>query len=149
MSGKIEAKVRHQFRVPAERVYDAWLDPARVRVWLSASLKSFGLAGDIRSVEIDARVGGKFLFTDMRNGTEARHWGQYLELDRPHKIVFTWIVAESEQADPSIVTLTITPDEKGCVATIVHRMDEKWLEYVSRTEAGWSRMLEQVDAIVS
>ncbi len=82
-----------------------------------------GLAGDIKRVEIDARVGGKFFFSDMRDGTEARHWGTYLELDRPRKIVFTWIVDESEEADPSKVTLTIEPDPDGCIATIVHEME--------------------------
>ena len=71
----------------------------------------------------------------MRDGTEARHWGNYLELVRPHKIVFTWIVDESDEADPSKVTLTIHSEANGCVATIVHELDEKWIEYVSQTES--------------
>ena len=115
---------------------------------MTAALKSFGLAGDIRRLEIDARVGGKFCFSDMRDGVEARHWGTYLELDRPRKIVFTWIVSESEEADPSRVTLTIQPEADGCLATIVHEMDEQWIEYVSQTEGGWSRMLKQVDELL-
>src|SRR5262249_17950010 len=108
------------------------------------ALQSLGLAGDIRRVEIDARVGGKFFFSDMRDGTEARHWGNYLELDRPRRIVFTWIVDESEEANPSKVTLTIESDAGGCVATIVHEIDEAWREYIPKTQAGWARMLEQV-----
>ena len=56
------------------------------------ALKNLSLAGDIRRIEIDARVGGQFFFSDLRDGEEARHWGKYLELDRPRKIVFTWIV---------------------------------------------------------
>jgi uncharacterized protein YndB with AHSA1/START domain len=113
---------------------------------MTTALKSLGLAGDIKRVEIDARVGGKFFFSDIRDGTEARHWGTYLELDRPRKIVFTWIVDESEEADPSRVTLTIEPDPDGCIATIVHEMDAQWLDYISRTESGWSRMLEGVES---
>jgi uncharacterized protein YndB with AHSA1/START domain len=144
MSSRIEARVSHSFKAPAERVYDAWLDSEKVRVWMTASLKSFGLAGDIRRIEIDARVGGKFFFSDMRDGKEARHWGTYLELDRPRKIVFTWIVDEGEEAEPSVVTLTIQPAAEGCVATIVHELDAKWAEYLSRTESGWSRMLQAV-----
>ncbi len=145
MDAKIEAKASHRFQATAEQVYDAWLNCDQARLWMAAALKSFGLAGDIRRVEIDARVGGKFFFSDMRDGTEARHWGSYLELDRPRKIVFTWIVAESEEADPSKVTLTIHSESKGCVATIVHEMDKKWADYVSQTENGWNGMLQQVD----
>ena len=98
MSRKIEARVQHRFSATAERVYDAWLDPKLVRVWMAASLKSHGLSGDIQRIEIDARISGKFFFSDMRNDMEAKHWGTYLELDRPRKIVFTWIVDESDEA---------------------------------------------------
>jgi uncharacterized protein YndB with AHSA1/START domain len=149
MSSQIEARASHHFDAAAERVYDAWLDAEKVRVWMSTSLESWGLAGDIRRVEIDARVGGRFFFSDMRDSTEARHWGSYLELDPPRKIVFTWIVDESEESDPSVVTITIHPDPEGCTATIVHIMDGKWAEYVSRTESGWTRMLQAVDRLLA
>lgn len=147
MSAKVEARVSHRFKASAERVYDAWLNPEQARVWMSAALRSFGVAGEIKRFEIDARVAGKFFFSDMRDGQEARHWGTYLELERPRKIVFTWIVDESEEADPSRVTLTIEPESDGCVATLVHEMDAKWVDYVSRTESGWSRMLAAIEAI--
>jgi uncharacterized protein YndB with AHSA1/START domain len=145
MSQTIEARTSHHFHMPAERVYDAWLDPSSARVWMAAALRTWGLAGDLRRIEIDARVGGKFFFSDIRNGEEARHWGTYLELDRPRKIVFTWIVDESEEANPSTVTLTIEPEPDGCTATIVQEMDAKWVDYISQTESGWSRMLAEVD----
>ena len=145
MDAKIEVRVSHRFKVSAEQVYDAWLNPEQARLWMAAALKSFGLAGDMQRIEIDARVGGKFFFSDMRDGTEARHWGNYLELDRPRKIVFKWIVAESEDANPSKVTLTIHSESNGCVATIVHEMDEKWADYVSQIESGWTQMLQQID----
>jgi uncharacterized protein YndB with AHSA1/START domain len=147
MTGKIEPRVVQRFNAPADWVYDTWLDPERARIWMAAALKSFGLSGDIQRVEIDARVGGKFFFSDNRDGIEARHWGQYLELVRPIKIVFTWIVDESEEANPSRVTLTIEPEPEGCVATIVHEMDEAWRDYISQTENGWSRMLQQIESL--
>ena len=149
MSSRIEARVTHRFKATAELVYDAWLNPDQVRAWLVDALKSLGLAGDICRVEIDARVGGRFFFSDMRDGQEARHWGTYLELDRPRKIVFTWIVDESEEANPSTVTLTIQPETEGCTATIVHEMEAQWIEYLSRTESGWARMLNAVDRLLA
>jgi uncharacterized protein YndB with AHSA1/START domain len=148
MNSKIEARVSHPFKATAERVYDAWLDPEKARLWIAAALKSFGLPGDIRRIDIDARVGGQFFFSDMRDGTETRHWGSYLELDRPHKIVFTWIVDESEEANPSKVTLTIQPEADGCVATIVHEMDAQWVDFISQTESGWARMLQGVESLL-
>ncbi len=145
MKKKIEARVTHRFSCKPERVYDAWLDPNKIRVWMAKALQSHGLEGDIRRIDVDPRVGGKFFFSDMREGGEACHWGSYLELDRPHRIVFTWIVDESQGEDPSKVALSITPDGEGCVVTIVHEMDAEWSDYVERTEAGWSRMLAAVE----
>ena len=148
MTSKVAAKVTHRFKATAERVYDAWLNPAQVRLWMTAALKGFGLSGDIQRIEIDARVGGKFFFSDLRDGTEARHWGTYLELDRPRKIAFTWIVDESDEANPSVVTLTIDAESDGCVATIVHEMDAKWIEYIAQTEKGWAAMLQEIDKLL-
>lgn len=113
---------------------------------MHAALTDMGLMGDIREVQVDARIGGSFCFSDMRAETEARHWGKYLELDRPRKIVFTWIVDASEEANPSKVTINIKPHGSGCIATLVHDMDAAWVEYVSRTEQGWGRMLKAIDA---
>jgi uncharacterized protein YndB with AHSA1/START domain len=148
MNSKVEARVSHQFKASAERVYEAWLTPALIRTWMSASLKTHGLSGEVCRVEVDARVGGKFFFSDMRPQGEACHWGTYLELEPGRKIVFTWIVDESGEADPSKVTLTIEPKGAGCVVTIVHEMDRQWIDYVQRTEGGWSRMLTQVDHLL-
>jgi uncharacterized protein YndB with AHSA1/START domain len=148
LGSKTQAHVSHRFTASAERVYDAWLDPSKVRVWMPPSLKSLGLAGDIRRVEIDARVSGSFFLSDQRGEIEAKHWGTYLVLERPRKIVFTWITDESGAADPSVVTLTIEQQSDGCAATIVHEMDRQWQDYVSRTEAGWGRMLESIASLL-
>ncbi len=149
MRSKIEAKVTHRFKSSADRVYEAWLDPKKARHWMEAALTRLGLAADIRRVEIDPRVGGSFFFSDMRDGTEAKHWGTYLELDRPRKIVFTWITDEKEEDDLSKVTLTIDPDGQGCIASIVHDMHPNWSEYIPQTEKGWSSMLRAIDAVLA
>jgi uncharacterized protein YndB with AHSA1/START domain len=146
MKQQVQAKATHRFEAAPERVFDAWLDPGKVRVWMGAALREMGLPGDIRQVQIEPRVGGAFLFSDFRDGMEARHWGTYLEFERPHRLVFTWIVDKSEEAEPSRVTLTIQPDGRGSIATIVHEMDASWAAYVSRTEEGWTRMLRATDS---
>ena len=150
MKQYVEARVVHEFKAAPGHVFDAWLDPAQVRTWMTASLKGFGLSGDVRRIEIEPRVGGRFTFSDMRNGEEAVHWGTYLAVDRPRKLVFTWFTSvEDEKEGSSLVTLLIEPQGSGCKATITHRMDSKYAEYVQRTERGWGRMLAQTDELLS
>ena len=148
MAERIEVKVSHRFRASAERVYDAWLDPDKVRVWMRAAGQRMGLSGDIGQIEIDPTVGGSFLFSDMRNGVETKHWGTYLELDRPHRIVSTWILDEAEESDPGRVNLTTESDGEGCIVTIVHEMDAKWADYEEQTKNGWSCMMQATDALL-
>lgn len=145
---KVDATASRHFKTSAEPVYDAWLESDKVRVWMKTALRSMGLSGDIGQIEIDPRVGGAFLFTDTRDGTEARHWGTYLELERPYKIVFTWITDESEASDPSRVVLTIQPEDDGCIATIVQEMDAKWADFVERCESGWSAMMQATEGVL-
>jgi uncharacterized protein YndB with AHSA1/START domain len=147
MKRTVKAKVTHRFKAAPERVFDAWLDEGTVRRWSSLPMPGFG-AMDVRRVEIDPRVGGRFTFSDMRADGEAVHWGTYLEIERPRKLVFTWFTSEEEEKEAtSIVTLTIEPDGDGCLATIVHEMDARWSDYIKQTETGWAGMLGQIDRL--
>jgi uncharacterized protein YndB with AHSA1/START domain len=146
VSGKIEAKTVLQLEASSERVFDAWLDPVEVRSWAAQPVPGKPPV-DVRRVEIDARVGGKFTFSDMREEGEAVHWGSYLEIDRPRRLVFTWFTSEEEeQENDSVVTLELEPLAGGCRATVVHRMDGRWADYVKQTENAWASMLRQVEA---
>ncbi len=136
-------RITREFHAAPERVFDAWLDPEKVRAWMRMALVDGGLSGDMRRVEVDARVGGHFTFSDMRMGEEAVHWGTYLEIDRPQKLVFTWFTSkEDERENSSIVSISIVPNGNGCLLTLVHDMDMKWSEYKDLVTAGWTRMVD-------
>lgn len=144
MSAHVEAKATHLFEASAERVFDAWLDPLEVRAWLGRAVPGMR-AFDVRRVEIDARVGGRFTFSDQREDGEAVHWGYYRQIDRPRKLVFTGFTSEEEEReDASVVSLILEPLAEGCRATIVHRMDARWVEWVEKTGNGWSTMLRKI-----
>lgn len=150
MADKIQAKVTHRFKASPEQVYDAFIDPAKVRLWQRAWLQQAGLEGELTACEIDPVVGGKFLFADMRDTGEARHWGTYKTLDRPTRIAFTWITDPSEEADPSLVTIIIAPEPggTGAIVTLYNEMDAQWADWITQTEKGWISMLLGIDAVL-
>ncbi|WP_210278296.1 SRPBCC domain-containing protein [Phyllobacterium myrsinacearum] len=78
----VKARVSHRFKASAERVFDAWLDPEVAHRWMQQPFPGMGPM-DVKRVEIDPRVGGRFTFSDMRDDGEAVHWGCYREIDRP------------------------------------------------------------------
>jgi uncharacterized protein YndB with AHSA1/START domain len=136
----LEVKVRHRFRQPAERVFDAWLDVRLARQFLFSTD-----TGEMVRCDIDPRVGGRFVLTDRRPDGDVEHTGEYLVIDRPSKLVFTFgIPAASPSLD--IVTIEITPDDGGgCTLQLTAEMKPEWKDYVDRARAGWRLILANLD----
>jgi uncharacterized protein YndB with AHSA1/START domain len=89
--------------------------------------------------EIDARVGGKFVFVDRRDGEDIEHVGEYLEIDRPRLLVFTFAVPKFS-TQRTTVSIDIVPDGAGCALTLTH--EGVLPDYASRTEHGWGKILD-------
>lgn len=131
----IRLEITRRFAASPERVFDAWLDPATVGRWLFATP-----GGVMRRVEIDPRVGGRFRVDEQRGEALARHAGEYLEIDRPRRLVFRF--ATGGEAAPTIVTIAVVPAEGGCVLTLTHAIDAAWADHADRTRNGWTKILE-------
>ena len=134
MENRRAVLVTHRFSASAERVFDAWLDPAKAGRFLFATPQ-----GRMVRAEIDARVGGSFVFTDRRDGEDIEHKGQYLEIDRPRRLVFTFAVPKFS-AEVTRVTIDITPQDSGCELTLTH--EGVLPDYAERTRSGWKMILE-------
>lgn len=141
-ASEFELVVSRVFTAPAELVFDAWLDPAHAGRWLFATA-----GGQMRRVEIDPRVGGAFTIAEQRGEMLAEHFGQYIEIDRPRRLVFSFRTDPKEK--PSSVTIEITPVTGGCELKLTHRMDTKWADYIVRVRGGWTKMLEALERALS
>ena len=131
-------RVTRRFDASAERVFDAWLDPKTAGRWLFATA-----TGQMVRVEIDARVGGRFIFVDRRDGEDVEHRGEYVELDRPRRLVFTFGVPKYS-SETTRVCIDIVPRETGCELTLTH--EGVLAEYAGRTKGGWTEILGRLAA---
>lgn len=113
-----------------------------VRRWFAPGM------GELGRIEVDARVGGWFSFVDRRDGEDIDHIGQYLEIDRPRRLAFTWAIRGVEN-DISQVTIDIVPLGKGCELTLTHEMDSEWADFVQSAENSWMLMLGVMHAALS
>ncbi|HWA26406.1 MAG TPA: SRPBCC family protein [Lacunisphaera sp.] len=139
----VKAVISHRFNAPAERVYLAWLDPQSLGRWM------FGPAvrnERIVRLGLEPRVGGRFSFVVDRQGTEVDHVGEYLELDRPHLLVFTWGTRDTLPASSRVVVEIVPRAEGGCDLTVTHIMGATWSSYVEKVAGSWSKMLAALAA---
>lgn len=135
----LEVSVTRFLNAPPERVFDAWLVPRTLGMWM------FGPRvrdENVVRLDVDPRVGGQFSLKVERNGAAIDHVGRYLALERPHRLHFTWAVKDQSDQAPSEVRIEIVASGSGCVLTLVHTMDAKWSDYAERTEQSWNTMLE-------
>lgn len=139
MNDAVQVRVSRRFDASAERVFDAWLDPATAGRWLYATK-----SGQMQRVEIDARVGGRYVIVEGRAEGDAEHHGRYLEIDRPHRLVFT-LAADADSAG-DVVTVEIVRDGRGCTLTLTHMLAAEWAQYADRTESGWADVLAALAA---
>lgn len=132
--------VRHVSGCPADRVFDAWLDPAIARRWLFATPDGQNVRCDI-----DPRPGGSFVITDRRAGDDVEHRGTYLELDRPRRLVFDFSVPKYS-SEVTRVTVHLAPGETGCEVRLVH--ENVLPEWAAQTEQGWRDLLARLEGIL-
>jgi len=139
-------RVTRRFAASPERVFDAWLDPKRIRTWMLAPSQD----DEILRIEIDARVGGAFSFVVRRQGQEIDHFGEYLEIDRPRRLAFTFDAVDAPRGaakkdkSASIVSIDLVRVGSGTELTLTH--EHVPAEYASRTESGWSTILDAIAA---
>lgn len=144
----VTVRIERHLAASPDQIHDAWLTPASVCGWMSRALQASGLPGDVRRVEIDPTEGGAFTFSDQRDEGEAVHFGRYLVIERPSRIVFTWFTSDEEaRENRSTVTLSLSPEGTGTRAVLEHRMSAKWRAWIPQTERGWARLLEHSGAI--
>lgn len=132
MSETRTVTVTRRIAASPERLFDAWLDADAVGRWLFATPD-----GVSERVEIDARVGGGFRIDERRGDEVAGHHGEYLEIDRPRRLVFDFWTSFSDER--TRVTIEIAPDGAGSLLTLTH--EGVWADHAGRTSQGWSMIL--------
>ena len=133
-------RVTRRYSASAERVFDAWLDPAMIGKFMFGShLRD----ETVVHLNVEARKGGAFSFLVRRQQMTIDHVGTYLELVRPTRLAFSWSAVEvggTPAGADSRVTIDIVPHGGGCELTLTHEIPPAWADYAERTKAGWTTM---------
>jgi uncharacterized protein YndB with AHSA1/START domain len=141
--GTPAAVVRQRLPAPPDAVYAEWTDPARLAEWMCPR------PARCLHVAADPRIGGVVRFDIEDGGQRFQVSGNYLTLDRPHRVAFSWSC--STWPDPtvqSIVTVTIEPDgTEASIMTIEHALLPPAL--VRQHADGWTAIAGQLSAALT
>jgi uncharacterized protein YndB with AHSA1/START domain len=131
-----QALVAREFDVPPSEVFDAWTDPALLAQWLAPG----------GEVSVDVRVGGVFSILMRGKGQEYPHRGEYLRIDRPRLLEFTWISDGTEQL-PSIVTVQLEDLGGRTRLSLTHRGLPN-AQMATAHQSGWAGFLGALEAML-
>jgi uncharacterized protein YndB with AHSA1/START domain len=128
--------IRRVIDAPREEVFAAWLDPESIRQWMCP--------GDVTSTEaqLDPRVGGRFRILMHAPQGDYDHTGEYTIIDRPSKLVFTWI---SKGTDHQSTLVTVELFDRGGRTELVlthNRFPRK--EAVEQHRRGWGSAVDKL-----
>jgi uncharacterized protein YndB with AHSA1/START domain len=118
-----------------ETVWEFFVDPEKLTRWKGMQ------------AELDPTPGGIYR-CEVIPGHTAR--GEFVELDRPHRLVFTW-GWENESAVPpgtSTIEVELTPEGDGTSLHFVHR-DLPDAEAAASHAHGWDHYLPRLEVAAS
>jgi uncharacterized protein YndB with AHSA1/START domain len=147
-------KMVRTFEVTPERVFEAWLNTEMMRKWF------FTLEGTNKVAKNNPQVGGTWEIVDHRDGKDYRAIGEYIEIDSPRKLVFTFKMPQfSETVDT--ITVELNDLQNGCEMTFTQNIivphEENWIksdiekalgEYHDGSEHGWNLMFMGLKELV-
>jgi len=136
-AGGPQVRIERVLPAPIQDVFDAWTDPARMAEWLSP----VGHA----EAEVDLRVMGRFKVSMVDETTRIEHTGEYLVVDPPGELSFTW-QSPYAGSDPSVVTVLFEAEGDETRIVLTHRRLPEG--HVDPHTQGWETMITRLAALL-
>ena len=132
-----QLRIERLIPAPVEKVFTAWTKAEVMALWLSP----VGYA----EVENDLSVAGRFRVLMVSDDIRIEHTGEYLEIDPPHRLSFTWN-SPYTGSEPSVVTVELAAEGDQTRLVLVHqRLPE---DEVDSHVGGWGTMIDRLTELI-
>jgi uncharacterized protein YndB with AHSA1/START domain len=142
-----ELLVTREFDAPRHLVYKAWTTPELVKRWWS------GHRGEMKSAEIDLRVGGRWRYVMVANGGfEVAFHGEYREIVPDERIVTTEVyeLPDAPEGDGVLNIVTFSEADGRTTLTLLVQTasrQERDMIVDSGMEVGLQEQLELLEQL--
>ncbi|MEN4398992.1 SRPBCC family protein [Mycolicibacterium senegalense] len=140
MTDSAKVRVRRVMPAAPDVVFDEWLDPEALREWMCPRPVY------CVDVVVEPRVGGRVRFDIDDSGTRVLITGQFLAIDRPRALRFTW--SNSDWNDPTVTSIVNVEFEPAGDGQTLMSIEHSLLppEEFDNFHSGWILTAEQLGA---
>jgi uncharacterized protein YndB with AHSA1/START domain len=131
--------IKH-IRAPRQKVFDAWTRPELLSRWMGP------VPVTVQSVDLDARVGGRYRIVMDKEGTKHIATGEYVEIVPGRKLAMTWGWEGPARYD-TLLTVLFDDKDGGTELTLIHERFAT-AEEMGHHEHGWIGSLDKLAAAV-
>ena len=135
-------QLEHHFLHPPSKVWQAWTDPAVVKMWFGSDPN-----GIVLDATLDVRVNGSFRVKfSNSDGTEYIAKGIYKNVETNRKLSFTW----GWEDRPSIIesiSLEFKGETQGTVMSFTHHDIDK--DTAHNYAEGWRSTFKKLEKVLN
>ena len=135
-------RIRRRVRATAEQIFDLWTRPDLMVRWMSPFPGAVAC-----KASSDLRPGGNFSLVMSSPQASREVSGTYVQIDRPRKLVFTWIGPLTQNVN-TLVTLELHPHGDETDLVLTHERLPTPAIHEGHTR-GWGNILDHLADTVS
>jgi uncharacterized protein YndB with AHSA1/START domain len=135
-------QIRRRVKARADEIFDLWTKPDLMVRWMSP----FPGAVDCKA-SCDLRPGGAFSLVMTSKEASREVSGTYVEVDRPRKLVFTWMGPLTNNVN-TLVTVEFNPHGDETDLVLTHERLPTSAIHEGHTR-GWGNILDHLAEVVA
>lgn len=138
-------RLERTYDASPEEVFDAWTNPEVLRRWWAVDP-----AGRTPVADVDLRVGGRYrLSMEDPSGTRHTVGGEYHEVSRPERLVYSWCWEQDNGEPGHVSTVTVEFHADGERTNLVlEHTDLASAESRDQHAHGWNACLDILESRV-
>jgi uncharacterized protein YndB with AHSA1/START domain len=139
-------RLERTFNAPPQAVFDAWTSAEVLRRWWPV-----GSDWETPIAEVDVRVGGALrLVMRSPKGEEFGGSGEYVEISRPGRLVFTW-TWDGQEGDEGtqLVEVEFKEREDGTTTVVLTNRGLRDEESKRSHREGWEASFDNLDRVLA
>jgi uncharacterized protein YndB with AHSA1/START domain len=133
-------KLTRLIQADTAKVFDAWTQPQHLNLWSAPE-------GMDVEAEVDLKIGGRYRIRMKGENGDFNAVGEYLEIDRPNRLRYTWSWEEEGNDYYETVVTVEFHDRDGATEVVLVHEQFPDADIAGKHTEGWTSCLNRLEEV--